>query len=216
MCGFKRLFRAWFGAKIWALVVFCSFLWLGSTVRADIYRFTDEAGIEHYTNIKPTGRRWQVVIRTRSPGRGGASSPRRDLQTDPYRHIRYDAFIREAALLYQLPESFVRAVLRVESNFYPDAVSCDGAIGLMQLMPFTASAMGVRDPFDPRENIFGGARFLRVLANTFDGDLVLTVAAYNAGQNAVTKYGGVPPYAETQQYVQNVLRYYYAYTTTAQ
>lgn len=183
-----------------------------STAQADIFRFTDEYGVEHYTNIKPSGRRWQVVVRNDGSGRARPAG-RRTLQTDPYRHIRYDTFIREAALLYQLPESFLRAILRVESNFYPDAVSCDGAVGLMQLMPFTAARMGVRDPFDPRENILGGARFLRVLANSFNGDLVLTVAAYNAGPAAVAKYGGVPPYAETQQYVQNVLRFYYAYTT---
>jgi soluble lytic murein transglycosylase-like protein len=183
-----------------------------STAEADIYRFTDGSGVEHYTNIKPSGRRWQVVVRSDGLGRA-RSAFRHSLPTDPYRHIRYDIFIREAALLYQLPESFIRAILRVESNFYPDAVSCDGAVGLMQLMPFTAASMGVRDPFDPRENILGGARFLRVLANSFNGDLVLTVAAYNAGQAAVVKHGGIPPYTETQQYVQNVLRFYYAYTT---
>jgi soluble lytic murein transglycosylase-like protein len=180
---------------------------------ADIYRFTDEYGVEHYTNMRPNGRKWQVVIRSSLSARSGRSNARRDVQSDPYRHIRYDVFIREAALLYQLPEAFIRAVLRVESNFYRDAVSCDGAIGLMQLMPFTAAHMGVRDPFDPRENILGGARFLRVLANTFNGNLILTVAAYNAGQAAVVKYAGVPPFPETQLYVQNVLRFYYAYAT---
>jgi soluble lytic murein transglycosylase-like protein len=86
-------------------------------------------------------------------------------------------------------------------------------MGLMQLMPATAASMGVRNPFDPRENIFGGARFLRILANQFNGDLILTIAAYNAGQNAVLKYQGVPPYTETRRYVQNVLRHYYAFRT---
>jgi len=84
-------------------------------------------------------------------------------------------------------------------------------MGLMQLMPQTARSMGVRDPFDPRQNILGGTRYLRVLANSFNGDLVLTVAAYNAGGGAVTRYRGVPPYAETRRYVQRVLRHYYAY-----
>jgi soluble lytic murein transglycosylase-like protein len=196
----------------WSLMILGT-LAITATAKADLYRFTDEYGVEHYTNIKPSGRRWQVVIRGGGPKNASRSAVRRSVQTDPYRHIRYDLHIREAALLYQLPESFIRAVLRVESNFYPDAVSCDGAVGLMQLMPFTAARMGVRDPFDPRENILGGARFLRILANSFNGDLILTVAAYNAGQAAVVKYGGVPPFTETQQYVQNGLRYYYAYTT---
>ncbi len=84
-------------------------------------------------------------------------------------------------------------------------------MGLMQLMPRTAASMGVRDPFDPRQNILGGARYLRVLANKFNGDLVLTIAAYNAGEGAVVRYHGVPPYAETRRYVQRVLRYYYAF-----
>ena len=131
--------------------------------------------------------------------------------TSPDRYVRYDHHIREAANLYQLPESFIRAVMRVESDFSPEVVSHAGAMGLMQLMPRTASSMGVRDPFDPRQNILGGARYLRVLANKFNGDLVLTIAAYNAGEGAVVRYRGVPPYAETRRYVQRVLRYYYAF-----
>lgn len=133
------------------------------------------------------------------------------LPPDPERTRRYDTHIREAARLYVLPEEFIRAVMQVESNFYREAVSSKGAMGLMQLMPGTASQMGVLDPFDPRQNVLGGARFLRVLANRFGGDLLLTVAAYNAGQGAVEKYGGIPPYAETRQYVQAVLTNYYAY-----
>jgi soluble lytic murein transglycosylase-like protein len=119
--------------------------------------------------------------------------------------------IREAAQLYVLPQDLLRAVMQVESNFYAEAVSNKGAIGLMQLMPATAAQMGVLDPFDARQNVLGGARFLRLLANHFGGDLVLTIAAYNAGQGAVEKYSGIPPYAETRMYVQRVLSNYYAY-----
>jgi len=90
-------------------------------------------------------------------------------------------------------------------------VSRAGAMGLMQLMPLTARSMGVFDPFDPRQNILAGARYLRILANRFKGDLVLTVAAYNAGEGAVDKYEGIPPYKETQRYVRRVLKHYYAY-----
>lgn len=130
---------------------------------------------------------------------------------DPSRYSRYDAAIREAAGLYQLPEPLIRAVIKQESDFNPYSVSSSGALGLMQLLPSTAASMTVSDPFDPRQNILGGVRYLRVLANTFNGDLVLTLAAYNAGSGAVIRYGGVPPYEETQNYVRQVLRYYYQY-----
>jgi soluble lytic murein transglycosylase-like protein len=146
------------------------------------------------------------VVRGRSARGGGVVRA-----PDPERVRRYDAFIREGALLYRLPEAFVRAVMRVESNFYPDAVSNRGAMGLMQLMPGTAKSMGVLDAFDPRQNVLGGARFLRVLANSYGGDLVRTIAAYNAGPGAVQRYNGIPPYAETRRYVQRVLTHYYEY-----
>jgi soluble lytic murein transglycosylase-like protein len=140
--------------------------------------------------------------------------PARDRSPD--RYSRFDAPIREAARVYQLPEAFIRAVMRVESDFDPNVVSRVGAMGLMQLMPGTAANMGVRDPFDPRENILGGVRYLRVLANGFNGDLVLTIAAYNAGEGAVVRHRGVPPYEETQRYVQRVLGWYYHYVQVEQ
>ena len=102
-------------------------------------------------------------------------------------------------------------MIRQESDFNPFSVSSSGALGLMQLLPSTAASMTVQDPFDPRQNILGGARYLRVLANTFNGDLILTLAAYNAGSGAVIRYGTVPPYDETQHYVRQVIRYYYQY-----
>jgi soluble lytic murein transglycosylase-like protein len=186
-----------------------------SEARADIYRWVDKDGTEHYTNIQPTGRSFQRVVRASEPSIKTGARPRqagarRELRApDPARKARYDAYIREAAILYVLPEELVRAVMRVESNFYHEAVSHKGAMGLMQLMPATARAMGVLDPFDARQNVLGGARFLRVLANRFGGDLVLTIAAYNAGEGAVNKYRGIPPYAETRRYVQRVLGHYY-------
>ena len=117
---------------------------------------------------------------------------------------------RRGRALFQLPVDFIRAIVKVESNYHPEVVSRTGAVGLMQLMPGTARSMGVANPFDPRQNIFGGTRYLRILANLFHGDLVMTIAAYNAGEGAVMRYRGVPPYDETRRYVQRVLHHYYA------
>jgi soluble lytic murein transglycosylase-like protein len=185
--------------------------------RADIYRSKRADGTQHYTNIREPGRRCQLVVRSgkKSKARQGKSSgtksPSGSRSKDPARYDRYNGLIDEAAQLYQLPESFIRAVMRVESDFNPKVVSRAGAMGLMQLMPKTARSMGVSDPFDARQNILGGSRYLRILANRFKGDLVLTVAAYNAGESAVEKYHGIPPYKETQRYVRRVLKHYYAY-----
>jgi soluble lytic murein transglycosylase-like protein len=187
--------------------------------RADIYRCKRSDGTLHYTNIREPGRRCQLVVRgskkskakASSKSRSGAAKAGGNGSKDPARYRRYDGLIVEAARLYQLPEPFIRAVMRVESDFNPTVVSRAGAMGLMQLMPKTARSMGVADPFDVRQNILGGARYLRILANRFKGDLVLTVAAYNAGEGAVEKYNGIPPYKETQRYVRRVLKHYYAY-----
>ncbi|HEY8429290.1 MAG TPA: transglycosylase SLT domain-containing protein [Sandaracinaceae bacterium] len=185
---------------------------LASDARADIYTYTDENGVAHYSNVPPRRRRGVQRIRT---GRPASPAPRRGGagpgDTSPDRFTRYDAYIREAAALYRLPVAFLRAVIKVESNFNPEVVSHAGACGLMQLMPGTAARMGVTDIFDPRQNILGGARYLRILANTFNGDLVLTIAAYNAGEGAVLRYRGIPPYEETQRYVRRVLRWYYGF-----
>lgn len=125
--------------------------------------------------------------------------------------------VREAAARHGLPAAFVEAVAKQESNFDPAAVSPKGAIGLMQLMPHTAGALGV-DPHDPEQNSHGGARLLRdlLLAYRDQPDQVRrALAAYNAGQGAVKKYGGVPPYRETQDYVERVLRHYHRRLTPA-
>jgi soluble lytic murein transglycosylase-like protein len=192
-----------------------------TSARADIYRCKRPDGTQHYTNIKEPGRRCQLVVRGSKKSKQVASNQKKKSSArqptsgsrskDPARYSRYNNLIGEAARLYQLPESFIRAVIRVESDFNPTVVSRAGAMGLMQLMPRTARSMGVSDPFDARQNIHGGARYLRILANRFKGDLVLTVAAYNAGEGAVKKYKGIPPYKETQRYVRRVLKHYYAY-----
>jgi len=116
--------------------------------------------------------------------------------------------IDRAASIYNIPAELIRAVIAVESAGDTSAVSHRGAVGLMQLMPSTAGQMYVEDPIDPAQNIMGGTRYLRHLANEFAGDMMLVVAAYNAGPDAVRKYRGVPPYDETRQYVKKVLAYY--------
>jgi soluble lytic murein transglycosylase-like protein len=133
---------------------------------------------------------------------------------DVARYTRYDDWIRSAATLYQIPEQLVRAIIRCESDYDPRAVSVSGARGLMQLMPDTATLMQVRDIDDPRENIFGGVRLLRILANEFNGDLELTVAAYNAGDGNVIRFGGIPPFDQTRQYVIAVTKFYRRYRST--
>jgi soluble lytic murein transglycosylase-like protein len=118
-----------------------------------------------------------------------------------------DGVIHEAAARVGLEEPLLRAVIKAESGFDPNCVSPAGARGLMQLMPDTARALGVSDPFDPRENVMAGARYLRQQLERF-GRVDLALAAYNAGPGAVTRYAGIPPFAETQAYVPRVLRYW--------
>ncbi len=187
---------------------------------ADIYAFTDAQGVMHFSNVRAKGAalyvRSQPNKNLARPGVTPVAPSDKSLE----RFTRYDEAILEAAMLYQLPQELVRAVIKVESDYDPRAVSSAGAQGLMQLMPETALRMQARDPFDPRRNILAGTRYLRILANTFNGDIQLTIAAYNAGEGAVARYGGIPPYKETQFYVTKVLHFYHRYrslksTTTA-
>jgi soluble lytic murein transglycosylase-like protein len=172
--------------------------------RADIYQSVGPDGVVSFTNTRSPG----AKLYQKTQAKPAVFLP---ADTSPERYTRYDNWIREAATLYQIPEALIRAVIRVESDFDPRAVSPANARGLMQMIPETAERMLVTDVFDPRQNIFGGVRYLRVLANTFNGDLALTVAAYNAGEGAVMRHGGIPPYPETQDYVVRVIGYYRQY-----
>ncbi len=185
------------------LLIGAGVLCLAPSGHADIYKTVDEDGVISFTN-KPTGQKSQLVARSPRP-KPQIVMPR---DRSPGRYARYDVHIRQAAILYQIPEALIRAVIKVESDFDPGAVSPKDARGLMQMIPATAERMMVTDVFDPRQNIFGGTRYLRVLANLFNGDLELTIAAYNAGEGAVMRYGGIPPYPETQDYVARVVAYY--------
>lgn len=192
---------------------------LPTSASADIYSFTDKDGVVHFVN-KPKGdARYELVIKgtpqAKSHGITPGVTPVPPSDKSMERFTRYDQWIVQAATLYQIPIELIRSVMMVESNYDPRAVSRTGAQGLMQLMPETALRMQVRDSMDPRENIFGGTRYLRVLANMFNGDLELTIAAYNAGEGAVSRHGGIPPYEETQQYVVKVKQYYRRYRLTS-
>jgi soluble lytic murein transglycosylase-like protein len=119
-------------------------------------------------------------------------------------HEAYNAIIDEAAAAYDMDPNLIRAVMQAESAFHPFAVSRAGAEGLMQLMPDLSDEMGVADAFDPRENIMGGVRYLKRLLDYYDGDLELTLASYNAGPGNVERYGGVPPFSETRNYIKTI------------
>ena len=170
-----------------------------------IYMFKQTGGHRVYTDRKPEGA--YVVI---DQGRPTATASCFGLtpQRLNARAVAYDPLIRREAEASKLAPELVRAVMRVESCFDERALSRAGARGLMQLMPQTARHLGVRDSFDPEQNVAGGARYLRMMLDRFDNDLRLALAAYNAGPNAVEKYGDVPPFRETQNYVRRVVAAY--------
>jgi len=124
---------------------------------------------------------------------------------------RYNTVIWKAAERYQVDYALVKAVIKTESNFNPQAVSRAGAKGLMQLMPGTANALGIDNSFHPEDNIQGGVRHLRYLLDLFQGDMRLALAAYNSGEKVVFRYNGIPPYRETRKYIKQVLRYFHNY-----
>jgi hypothetical protein len=192
---------------------------------ADVYSWTDNDGVQHFTNIKPTGAqagKWKKVLDSQ-PERGSKASAQRgacercdkgpSTDASPERFHRYDAFINEASQLYHIPVPLIRAVIKVESDYDPRVVSSADCKGLMQVHPQVYIDMGTQgDVFDPRTNIMTGTRLLRWLANHVDGDLVLTIAGYHAGLGSLAKYGyTVPPYGYTRQYLKMVLERYYQY-----
>lgn len=164
------------------------------------FKLTDGEGVTHFTNA-PTDPRYRRVPGMSGTASGWLGAPQ--LARGGHREV-----IREVAERYGVNPGLVEAVIRVESGFNPRAVSPKGAQGLMQLMPATAAWHGVRNAFDPRENIEGGVRHLRYLMDRYAGNLPLVLAAYNAGEGAVSQHRGIPPYAETQQYVRKVLAHH--------
>ena len=173
--------------------------------RADIYSFADDKGVTHFTNVPADGR-YQLLLRS-APEISEAGA--RISSAMLARAAEYDVIIETAAAETSVQPDLLRAVIVVESGFDPRAVSDKGARGLMQLMPATARAYGASDVSDPTQNVQAGARYLRDLIDRYENDLELVLAAYNAGETAVERYGrAIPPYRETRRYVPKALRVY--------
>jgi soluble lytic murein transglycosylase-like protein len=174
--------------------------------RADVYSFTDAGGVAHFSNV-PSDSRFQLLIA--SPSEIVAGSSKEKSINWLARSAKYDGVISGAAKAATIQAALVRAVIVVESGFNPHAVSKKGAVGLMQLQPATARRYGVRDIYDPEQNVRAGAHYLSDLLARFGSNLELALAAYNAGEEAVERYGRhVPPYPETLAYVPSVMRVY--------
>ncbi|HEY4968377.1 MAG TPA: lytic transglycosylase domain-containing protein [Steroidobacteraceae bacterium] len=174
--------------------------------RADVYSFTGADGIAHFSNV-PIDSRYQLLIT--SPGAGVAIAAKDPGINWLARSAQFEGLISGAAKAATIQAALVRAVIVVESGFNPRAVSKKGAIGLMQLLPATAKRYGVKNIYDPEQNVRAGAHYLSDLLARFDSNLELALAAYNAGEEAVERYGRhVPPFRETMSYVPNVMRVY--------
>ncbi|MCK9229763.1 MAG: lytic transglycosylase domain-containing protein [Syntrophales bacterium] len=167
-----------------------------SRAEADIYLYKDGDGVYHFSD-QPLSPEYRLFIRQwRPPASGGNHSS-----------TAYEPYIDEASRKYNIDSRLLKAIVKVESNFNPRAVSEKGAVGLMQIMPENFAPLGLRDPYNPQENILAGARYLREMINRY-GELSLALAAYNAGPGAVDRYRTIPPFSETQSYVTEVLHYY--------
>jgi len=184
---------------IFAFVLFGSSFSYGES----LYSYTDESGVRVYTNVAPKGPVQELSI-------VGAPDelPETSSSLTSMRETAYDSIIEKYAAQYRLDPSLIRSMIATESAFNAKAVSKKGAQGLMQLMPSTASRLGVRNAFDPEQNIKGGMQHMRYLLDTFDNDLSLSLAAYNAGENLVQRLGKIPNIPETHNYVQTITKLY--------
>jgi soluble lytic murein transglycosylase-like protein len=212
------MLRFFMSAKILAAITLLFFF--APVVHADIYKYTDENGVICFTDA-PLGRKTEKVMQEKKSAphtdsrTSRRTSPKRLRTSVSAEPVDYTPYVREAASKYEVEPELIRAVIRAESNGDHRAVSPKGAMGLMQLMPQTASDMNVSNPFNPEENIEGGTRYLRYLLEKFNGDITLALAAYNAGPKTVEKYGDIPPISETIQYVKKVYAFYRGSRTVA-
>jgi soluble lytic murein transglycosylase-like protein len=176
-----------------------------AAARPHIYTYVDEDGLRHYTDV-PDNNRYRLLVL--SPQDRTASGDRYDAMLLA-KAGQYDSIIEKAAASAAVEPNLLRAVIVVESGFNSRAVSKRGAVGLMQLMPATAARFGVTDRYEARDNVTGGARYLKFLLGRFGQDVRLALAAYNAGEEAVDRNGGqIPPFSETMAYVPRVLKIY--------
>ncbi|MBU0697905.1 MAG: lytic transglycosylase domain-containing protein [Proteobacteria bacterium] len=191
------------GRKKYVKIVFLSatvLLFLAvRPLSADIYSYIDSQGVLHFTNV-PTSAKYKVYIKEK---------PSRSLNL--YTSNQYDHMITGASQRHGVSFSLLKALIKTESDFDHRAISNAGAKGLMQIMPENIRLLRIKDPFDPWENIMGGARYLKQLIERFNGELSLALAAYNAGPNIVERHQGIPPIKETEDFVKKVLGYYSMY-----
>lgn len=186
---------------------------LAADVHADIYRFVDENGVVHFTNVsgskvtKPA-KRYAEPRGSGTVAAAQAPTDEKSARRDEGVPVSYLSIINSACGKHGVDPSLVHAIVKVESGFNPYAISRRGAMGLMQLMPETASNMNVRNTFSPHENIEGGVKYLRYLLDRYAGNISLALAAYNSGETAVRKWGTIPPFKETQDYVRKIMQIY--------
>jgi soluble lytic murein transglycosylase len=181
-----------------AFIAAAALLLSAGASRADIYRYIDENGVMHFTNA-PTSDKYKLFMRERRLFIAKLDSK------------QFDPIIAEASKKYDLEAPLIKAVIKAESDFDPNAISQKGARGLMQIMPMNFRLLNVENPFDPNQSIDAGARYLREMMDRYQGKLTLSLAAYNAGPGAVDRYKGIPPYQETEQYIERVMKYYHHY-----
>ena len=186
--------------QLWLVATIISLLIAVPTAWSDIYRYIDDDGVMHFTNTPTSSKhQYKVFIKER---------PKRNPR---YSSTKYDHIISDASKKYGVDSRLLKAIIRAESDFNPRAISKKGAKGLMQIMPENYRLLNISNPYDPRQSIMGGARYFRDLYERYKGKLSLSLAAYNAGPTAVDRYKTVPPYQETEQYVERVLKFYYQY-----
>jgi hypothetical protein len=179
------------------------------TAAIQVYKYVDSKGVVHLTD-RPPDDRYRLIQKDGKK----LHTQRINFRDKVINRKRFASRIAEAARQYRVPEKLIHAVITIESAYDPNAVSRAGAVGLMQLMPATARRYGVSNRRDPTANIIGGTRYLRDLLENFDRNLQLALAGYNAGENAVKKYGyQIPPFPETRNYVRKVLKLYTQETT---
>ena len=202
--------------SLWIVCVALAVGFVARPAMADIFTFKDENGVVHFTNIPNGDKRYKLLRKegdNPAPRMASFARPSAWLPSETLIQ-HYSPMIEKASLLHGVEKALVHAVISAESGYNPAAISRAGAIGIMQLMPDTAKRYGVKNSLDPAQNINGGVRYLKDLLVMFNGNIELAVAAYNAGENAVIRYGNrIPPYAETVHYVPKVLGFYRKFQT---